>query len=263
MRKQWIVAGTVLALGMTFWGGQALMAQDAAAPAAVPGIEVDEEAVAVEDAPGFLSVVKGGGALGIILWMALFGASIAGVALIMDSFINIRVPKLIPPGMLDRVREAMEQGDLVKAMQYCEEHPGMLSNILSAGFSNVEEGFDVIQDVINAVADLESEKLVQRVTYLSVVGNLAPMLGLLGTVQGMIRAFQTLGTQSAGAAQQSMLALNISQALYTTAAGLCIAVPAVAFYYLFRNRANNIILSIVISTIDLVKVLRNVEVVES
>ena len=265
MRKQWKVAGFVLALGMALGGGTWLMAQEEeAAPPAEPVIEaeIDPEEAAPPTA-GFFAVVRGGGTLGVILWAALFGVSIAGVSLIVDSFINIRVSKLIPGGMLDRVREAMEQGDLVKAMQYCEEHPGMLSNILTAGFSNVEEGFDVIQDVINAVADLESEKLVQRVTYLSVVGNLAPMLGLLGTVQGMIYAFATLGTQTAGAAQQAMLALNISQALYTTAAGLCIAVPAVAFYYLFRNRANNIILSTVINTIDLVKVLRNVEVVES
>jgi len=130
-----------------------------------------------------------------------------------------------------------------------------------AGFANVEEGFDVIQDVINAVADLESEKLLQKVTYLSVVSNLAPLLGLMGTVQGMIFAFATLGTQSAGAAQQAMLAMSISQALYTTMAGLSVAVPTVAFYYFFRNQANNIILNMVITTIDLIKVLRNVEVV--
>ena len=116
--------------------------------------------------------------------------------------------------------------------------------------------------VINAVADLESERLLQKVTYLSVVSNMAPMLGLMGTVQGMIFAFKTLGTQSAGATQKAMLALNISQALYTTMAGLSVAVPAVAFYYYFRNRANNIILNMVITTIDLIKDLRNVEVVD-
>ena len=113
--------------------------------------------------------------------------------------------------------------------------------MLSAGFSNVEEGFEVIQDSIAVAADLESEKLLQRVTYLNLVGNLAPMLGLLGTVQGMIFAFANLGTARA-APGSSLLAMNISQALFTTAAGLSIAVPAVGFYYFFRNRATNIIL---------------------
>jgi len=80
-------------------------------------------------------------------------------------------------------------------------------------------------------------------------------------VQGMIFAFATLGTQSAGAAQQAMLALNIAQALYTTAAGLLAAVPALAFFYYFRNRATKVTLGMEALTLDLIKVLRNVEVV--
>ena len=108
---------------------------------------------------------------------------------------------------------------------------------------------------------MESEKLMQKVAYINLVGNLAPMLGLLGTVVGMIKAFKTLAV-GAGAAASSTLALNISLALSTTAAGLFIAVPAVGFYYYFRNRATNIILGMEGLTLDLVKVLRNVEIVE-
>lgn len=214
-----------------------------------------------ETAHGFFQVVTGSGGVGIALWMALFIVSLMGIYLIIDSAVKIRANKIMPPALVERVREAMEQGDLVKAMEQCQQEPGVMANILMAGFSNVEEGFDVIQDAINAVADLESERLLQRVTYLSVVSNLAPMLGLMGTVQGMIFAFGTLATREAGAAQQAMLAMNISQALFTTMAGLAIAVPAVALYYYFRNQANNIILKMVITTLDLIKALRNVEVV--
>jgi biopolymer transport protein ExbB len=197
-----------------------------------------------------------------MLWLALLATSLWGIHLIIDAFVKIKTKKIMPPELVEEVKQAMEEGDVAKAMEICENAPGIMSSILMAGFSNVEEGFDVIQDVINAVADLESEKLLQKVTYLSVVSNLAPMLGLMGTVQGMILAFATLGTQSAGAAQQAMLAMNISQALYTTITGLSIAVPAVAFYYYFRNKANNIILNMVITTTELIKDLRNVEVVE-
>jgi biopolymer transport protein ExbB len=210
----------------------------------------------------FWGVVTGSGTLGVLLWTGLFATSLAGIYLIIDSFVKIRPSKIMPASLLEKVRAAMNEGDLGKALEYCKEEPTVLSNILRAGFENVEEGFDVIQESINAVADLESEKLLQKVSYLSVVSNLAPMLGLLGTVQGMIYAFATLGTQQAGAAQQALLAQNISQALYTTAAGLSVAVPAVAFFYFFRNRANNIILSMVILTNDLIKTLRNVEVVQ-
>ncbi|MBU0678263.1 MAG: MotA/TolQ/ExbB proton channel family protein [Verrucomicrobia bacterium] len=222
------------------------------------------QAAATEDDGGasFWKVMTSGGILGIILWLGLGACSVAGVALIVDSFITIRQKKIVPTVLVTQVREAMEQGDVMKALQLCEQEPGPLANILSAGFSNVQEGFEAIQDSVGVAADLESEKLLQRVNYLNVVGNLSPMLGLLGTVQGMIFAFATLGTQSAGAAQQAMLALNISMALSTTAAGLFTAVPAVAFFYLFRNRAMKIILGMEALTLDLIKSLRNVEVVE-
>jgi biopolymer transport protein ExbB len=186
---------------------------------------------------------------------------VAGVWLMIDSFVTIQQKKIVPESLVQKVREAMEQGDVMKALKQCESEPGPLANILSAGFSNVEEGYEVVQEAIGVSAELESEKLMQRVNYLNVVGNLAPMLGLLGTVQGMIYAFATLAT-GAGAAKQSALALNISQALYTTAAGLLVAIPAVAFFFYFRNRAMTITLGMEGLTIDLIKSLRNVEVVE-
>ncbi len=211
---------------------------------------------------GFFDIVIGSGPVGIMLWMALLATSLAGIHLVIDSFVKIKQNKIMPPDLVDGVQLAMSEGDLPAAMELCQQRPGIMANILMAGFANVEEGFDVIQDSINAAADLESERLLQKVTYLSVVSNLAPMLGLMGTVQGMIFAFATLATGEAGAAKQAMLAMNISQALYTTMSGLSVAVPAVAFFYYFRNKANNIILSMVMRTIDLVKALRNVEVME-
>ena len=210
---------------------------------------------------GFIDVVKQSGPLGIILWVALLAISIAGAGLVIDSFVSIQNKKIAPNSLVDRVREAMEQGDIVKVLDRCDQSPGPLSNILSSGFSNVEEGFEVVQEAITVAADFESEKLMQRVSYLNLVGNLSPMLGLLGTVQGMIYAFQNLGI-GAGGSGSSLLALNISQALFTTAAGLAIAVPAIGFYYLFRNRATNIILGMEGLTLDLIKALRNVEIIE-
>lgn len=235
------------------------------APAGTLTVDEAKAAEATAETSGlsdFMYVVKSSGMLGVILWLGLLATSVAGVYLCIDSYVKIRESRIMPRELLDKVRKAMDEGDVGKALEYCRAEPTILSNILRAGFENVEEGFDVIQESINAVADLESERLLQKVSYLSVVSNLAPMLGLLGTVQGMIYAFATLATQSAGAAQQAMLANNIAQALYTTAAGLVVAVPTVAFFYFFRNRANNIILNMVILTNDLIKTLRNVEVVQ-
>jgi biopolymer transport protein ExbB len=215
-------------------------------------------------APGgatFVDVVRGGGFLGIVLWVAIFVTSVAGIALIVDAFITVRAIKIMPPTLVKDVQEAMEQGDVMKALQHCQEEPCPVSSVLSAGFSNVEEGFDTIQDAVSVAAAMEEERLMQRVNYLNVVGNLAPMLGLLGTVQGMIAAFANLA--SAGAAGGGALALSISQALYTTAFGLFIAIPALAFFYYFRNRASTIILTMERLTMDEIKILRNVEVVDA
>lgn len=258
--KWWVVLATAIFL---MGGGPRMdaMAQEAGS------MELSKEAQAAaskekKTSPmSFTRVVASSGFMGVILWLALGACSVAGFALIVDSFITIRAKKIVPDTLVQKAREAMEQGDVVKAIQHCEEQPGPLANILSAGFSNVQEGFEAVQEAIGVAADLESEKLLQRVTYLNVVANLAPMLGLLGTVQGMIFAFANLAMTQAGAAQQQMLAVNIAQALYTTAGGLIAAVPAVGFYFFFRNKLTQIILSMEALTTDLIKSLRNVEVV--
>ncbi len=260
MKKTWLKLAVWVMVAVIGLGVLTARAQEGteATDIAPEGVDVTES----QDNGGFLSIVIGGGPVGVALWLSLLLTSVAGMYFIIDSAVKIRQKKIMPPELVKGVQDAMAIGDLPAAMACCRKQPGVMANILMAGFSNVEEGFDVIQEAINATADVESERLLQKVTYLSVVSNMAPMLGLMGTVQGMIFAFATLGTQSAGAAQQAMLAINISQALYTTMAGLSIAVPAVACYYFFRNQANNVILNMVITTIDLVKVLRNVEVVE-
>jgi biopolymer transport protein ExbB len=231
--------------------GSALFAQEIEGPA---------EAAGAAASPNFFDVVQSGGILGIILWVAIFLTSISCIALIVDAFLTVKMNKVMPPTLVNNVKAAMEQGDVMKALQHCEEEPCPVANILSAGFSNVEEGFDTIQDAVSVAAAMEEEQLMQRVNYLNVVGNLAPMLGLLGTVQGMIAAFA--GLASAGAGGGGALAESISQALWTTAFGLFVAIPALAFFYFFRNKASTIILTMEMHTLEEIKILRNVEVVE-
>ena len=181
------------------------------------------------------------------------------IYLLIDCSILVRPTKIMPQTLINSVEAAMKEGDVVKALQCCENDPTPMASILSAGFSHVEEGFEVIQEAISTAADLEIERLMQKLTWFSVDGNIAPMLGLLGTVQGMIMAFANMGT--GGAVDTGALAVNISQALWTTAAGLCSAIPCVTTYYIFRNRANRIVLQMEAITMELVKDLRNVEVV--
>lgn len=238
-------------------------AQDAAAPAAGTIVDADGQQAQAPTSSGgsgsFLAVVFKSGAMALILWLAIFGAAGAAVYFCVDCAITVRPIRIMPQNLINAVTAAMAEGDVIKALKCCDDEPGPLANVLSAGFSHVEEGFEVIEEAISTAASLETEKLMQKITWLSVVGNLAPMLGLLGTVQGMIAAFSTLG---GGAPDVGLLAQNISQALFTTAAGLTIAVPCVALYYVFRNSANKIVLQMEALTMESIKDLRHVEVVE-
>jgi len=247
-------------------------AQDAAAPAA-PAAAAPAAAPAGGDsgAPAksdlgvyadssFWGVVKNSGTIGIIIWLGLFGTSLATLALIIDSFITLRRSKLMPPELIATVRQCLNDGDLGGAIEACEGINCPLTVILLSGFSNVSEGFDVIQDSVGATADIESEKLMQRVNYLNLCAAIAPMLGLMGTVTGMVDAFAALGTAT-GALKAAILASSISQALYTTAVGLLAAVPAILGFTFIRNYTSQNILMMESLTFDLLKVLRNAEVV--
>lgn len=261
MKKIILVLSLLTLVGVTLPAVRAT-AQDADPVAAGALVTADGEEAPAESSGGsggFLAVVFKSGPLSFFLWLTIFGAAGAAVYFAVDCAITVRPDRIIPQTLVDAVTEAMAEGDVLKALQSCDDDPGPLANVLSAGFSHVEEGYDVIEEAISTAADLETEKLMQKLTWLSVVGNLAPMLGLLGTVQGMIGAFATL---AGGAPDVGVLALKISQALFTTAAGLTIAVPCVAFYYIFRNTANKIVLRMEALTMEMIKDLRHVEVVE-
>jgi biopolymer transport protein ExbB len=284
--KTWM-AGLAIAAAMTVWmgspsdvyaqaadgGGAAAVAEaPAAAPAPAPAADApklelnkdvaDGEAAAkTSTSPGFIDIVMSSGTMGVLLWLALLLALFAGIYFIVDGLILIRSDRVMPQGLLVKVRESMSQGDVASALENCKNDPSPMSNILTAGFSHVEEGFDVIQEAISISADFESEQMMQRIQYLTLVAALSPMLGLLGTVQGMIYAFFNLAIMGSGAAQTGTLALNIGQALYTTAAGLCITIPVMSVYHILRNKANKIILRMQAHTMELIKDLRNVEVV--
>jgi biopolymer transport protein ExbB len=276
--KKLVLSAVMLA---TLLGASALLAQDGpaadaapavpaagAAPAAGAGLEsapiIDAgtgapvTAAKQRSATNFYDIATGSGPFGFLLWVALFGSGAAAIYFIVDCSILVRPNKMLPGALIDQVKRAMAEGDVLKALKACENEPGAMASILSAGFSHVEEGYDIIQESVGTAADLETERLMQRLTWISVCANLSPMLGLLGTVQGMILAFGNIAT---AAPDVNALALAIAQALWTTAAGLVVAIPAITFYYGIRNNANKLVLRMEAMTMELIKDLRNVEVV--
>lgn len=246
-----------------------LLAQDGggdggAAPAA--GVENADNAGGDEDAApqlegGFMTIVFGSGPVNTIVWLMIFATSAATLALIIDAFITVKKDKLMPDELVEGVRESLDEGDLDAAIESCEASPSPVSNILMIGFANITEGYEVIQEAVASATEIENEKLMQRINYLNLCGQIAPMLGLLGTVLGMVKAFAGLAGTT-GAAKAALLATSISTALWTTAIGLLIAVPALLAFTLVKNYATRILLEIEASVLDLIKVLRNAEVEE-
>lgn len=264
LRRLAVLIATVSIFAGTTFCATTVLAQDAAAPAAVAAAPATPGAPAgapEKKTDTFWDVIINSGFIGIVIWILLFGSSAAALGLIIDGFITVRQNKIMPPALVESIRAALSEGDLSAALQACEAKPGPLSNILMAGFNNVSEGFDVIMDSVSTAAGIESEKLMQRVNYLNLCGSIAPMLGLMGTVTGMVDAFAGLASAQ-GAEKAQMLAMAISQALYTTAVGLLVSVPAIIGFTFIRNNASKIILNMESLTYDLVKVLRGAEVVE-
>ena len=207
---------------------------------------------------GFYDIVFGSGIVGMILWFALFGDGALAIYFGIDSAILIKPEKLMPKRLMDGVTAAMGEGDVVKAMEVCQQNPSAMASIVLAAFQHIEEGFEAIQEAVTAASDLEQEKIQQRLNWISVCGNLGPSLGLLGTVQGMILTFQALA--SGGAGDASALASSIGQALWTTAGGLIVSIPSITIFYSLRNKANRLILKMTAMTMEILNGLRNVSV---
>ena len=207
---------------------------------------------------GFYEIVCGSGVVGMLLWFALFGDGAFAIYFSIDSSILIKPEKLMPKRLMDGVTAAMAEGDVVKAMEVCQQNPSSMASIVNAAFQHIEEGFEAIQEAVNAASDLEQEKIQQRLNWISVCGNLGPSLGLLGTVQGMILTFNALA--SGGAGDASALASSIGQALWTTAGGLVVSIPSITIFYTLRNKANRLILKMTAMTMEILNGLRNVAV---
>ena len=265
MQKSVMAAIMMLGLVAAPVAATVAAAQDAAPAAQQQGggelVDASGKAVDAEQkksgSGGFMDVVFGSGVLGVILWAALFGDGAAAIYFAVDCWVLIKPNKIMPQTLISKVQSAMAEGDVAKALNACKDEPSPMANILAAAFQHVEEGFDIIQEAVNAAADLETERIMQRLTWISVCSNLAPSLGLLGTVQGMIMCFATLAS---GVPDIGALAGNISQALWTTAGGLVVSIPSLTIFYSIRNNANRLILRMTALTMELIKDLRNVEV---
>jgi biopolymer transport protein ExbB len=173
-------------------------------------------------------------ASGVVGWIIVVLSVVVG-ALIIEGLVTIKREKLAPPALYDELEALIEEKNYQEAMELCESQPCFLSNVVAAGLLKVGHPFETIEKATEEIGEEEALKLHQKVGWLSVNANIAPMLGLLGTVQGMIGAFNTIAAKR-GQANPADFAADIAVALLTTLFGLLVAIPVTGVFAYMRNR---------------------------
>ncbi len=163
--------------------------------------------------------------------------SIAMVGLTVYGFILVQERKMLTPQLVGPLTEALKGLRLDDAISMCTTTPSLLTNILHAGLQRISKGVLDINAMEKAMEESSAEETAQglrMISYLSVVASTAPMWGLLGTVSGMVKAFEKIGRGAMG--KPELLAKDIGEALITTFAGLVVGIPAMCFYFYLKSR---------------------------
>jgi biopolymer transport protein ExbB len=185
-------------------------------------------------------ILFSGGPLGIAIMAVLIGLSITALALAADDLRIVQRSRIIPDGLSEEIRDLVAAGEFGMARSACKAHPSFLAAVVMHGLNEIDGGWPEIEKAMEDATAEQAAGLFRRIEYLSVIGNIAPMVGLLGTVTGMLLAFKEVADTEghAGAAQ---LADGIYQALVTTVAGLIIAIPSLGAFALFRSRVDQLV----------------------
>ena len=182
-----------------------------------------------------LQHIHAGGAIGYVIILL----SIAGTALIIDGFMRLKHEKLVPTPFVEQASQLAQRGRFTELLALCKSHDSLFARITGAALSQGQWGVVAVREAMQQHGEKEITLLRQRVGYIAFLAAIAPMLGLLGTVVGLIQSFQVLG-ESKGAARPDELAVGISVAMVTTELGLIVAVPLMLFHMLLRDRVTRI-----------------------
>jgi len=176
-------------------------------------------------------------------------ASIIALALIFERLYSLRQSVVAPPGMVDRVLAEFRQTGATPELLQKTAAQGPLGRILAAGLANVKSPRPVMKEAIEEVGRVVTHDLERFLTTLGTIAAMSPLLGLFGTVVGMIEIF---GSQTAAGSNPIQLAQGISIALYNTAMGLIVAIPSMIFYRHFRAKVDALVVEMEQQAIKLV-----------
>ncbi|MGQ0637443.1 MAG: MotA/TolQ/ExbB proton channel family protein [Planctomycetaceae bacterium] len=167
--------------------------------------------------------------------------SVILVALIVTNILQLRMQVFVPPEFVEAFEQKLQAKDYQGAYELARKDDSFLARVLAGGLARLSRGYDEAVTGMQQVADDESMTIDHKLSYISIIGTTSPMLGLLGTVQGMVQAFGVIA-RSTVSPKPSELASGITLALVTTLEGLIVAIPAVIAFALFKNRQARLVL---------------------
>ncbi len=188
------------------------------------------------------------------IWLLLI-ASIVALALILERLLYLRRSKLLPRTLFDDVVQVYRKGKVSAATIETLEQNSPLGSVLAAALRNVDAERDVMKDAIEDAGRAQAHVLERFLTTLGTIATLAPLMGLFGTVVGMIEIF---GAQNATGTNPTQLAHGVSVALYNTGFGLAIAMPALVFYRHFRALVDGFIIDMEQQAVKFVDIVHRV-----
>lgn len=191
----------------------------------------------------------------LLIFLAL---SFTLVSLLVMNLLASRRENLVPQELVDGFEEKLNEKEFQEAYDMARTDESVLGQVLSAGLAKLSRGYNRALESMQEVGEEESMKLEHRLSYMALIGNLSPMIGLFGTVHGMIRSFRVIAI-SGSTPEPAKLAEGISTALFTTLVGLAIAIPALAAYNILRNRVSRLLLEVGVSSENLMSRFEDVQ----
>jgi biopolymer transport protein ExbB len=198
-------------------------------------------------------------ALGWFYTITFLAISFVFVALVVMNALALRRQTIAPPELIANFENLLNEKRYQEAYELARNDDSFLGHVLSAGLAKLQEGYPQAMEAMQEVGEDESMKLEHRLSYIALVGTISPMVGLLGTVDGMVASFMVIA-RSAQTPQPAELAKGIATALITTLVGLWLAIPAIAVFGFFRNVMQRLTLEVGIHSERLMSRFQNVGV---
>ncbi len=177
-------------------------------------------------------VAKSSGPIGFCLLLLSFYF----VALIVRLFMELRISEAVPPPLVEKLENAIKEKKFQEAYDACRDSESYLARLVRIGIANLPNGRPEAKEAMNAMTEEIVTGMESKISYLAIIGQLGPMIGLVGTIMGMIMSFQEIARAAGAPPKPEKVAEGISTALIITLEGVTLAVPAIFFFAFFRNR---------------------------